>query len=185
MLRTMNSGVFIERDGILNQVRLKGQHQVSPLTCHEFHLNTEMVPLIYELKAAGLVVVVTTHQPGLSRGCQSRRELDGMHRLLRATFPVDDILVCPHDEMDDCPCRKPKPGLLVEACFKWQLRPSRCFVISDKWQDAEAARAAGCSSVLLQSAWVGKGHHDLVLPDLPTIVEKIIQLSNPECVLTV
>jgi D-glycero-D-manno-heptose 1,7-bisphosphate phosphatase len=177
----MKSGVFIERDGVLNETRIERQHQVSPLTLKEFRPRIEVLPLLNELKAAGLVLIVTTNQPGLSRGYQSRRELDRMHELLRRTFPVDDILVCPHDTMDDCPCHKPRPGLIVEACFHWHLSPSHCFVISDKWQDSEAARAVGCSSVLLQSPWLGKGHHDYVLPDLGAVTSKILELTVPCC----
>src|SRR5262252_1413102 len=120
----MKQGVFIERDGVLNQVRVERQHQVSPLTLEEFHLNKDAAPLLKKLKAAGLVVIATSNQPGLSRGYQSRRELDRMHDLLRKTFPLDDILVCPHDEMDDCPCHKPRAGLIVEACYEWHLSPS-------------------------------------------------------------
>ena len=51
-----------------------------------------MKPLLHELKAAGLLLIVTTNQPGLSRGYQSRRELDRMHQLLRGAFPLDDLL---------------------------------------------------------------------------------------------
>jgi beta-phosphoglucomutase-like phosphatase (HAD superfamily) len=61
------------------------------------------------------------------------------------------------------------------------LSLSRCFVISDKWQDAEAARLAGCNSVLLNSPWLGTGHHDYVLPDFGTIVGKILHLHAAEC----
>src|SRR6266481_5664021 len=174
----MKLGVFIERDGVLNQVRVERQHQVSPLTLEEFHPEQKAVAEIKRLKTAGLVVIATTNQPGLSRGYQSRRELDRMHALLRRTFDLDDLLVCPHDETDRCPCRKPKPGLLVEAAFKWKLDLDRSFVISDKWQDAEAARTAGCTSLLIQSPWVGKVHRDIVLPDLEAIVEKILRLKN-------
>jgi D-glycero-D-manno-heptose 1,7-bisphosphate phosphatase len=172
----MMPGIFIERDAILNRVRVERQHQVSPLTLEEFHVNVAMAPLLGKLKAEGFLLIATTNQPGLSRGYQSRRELDRMHDLLCRSLPLDDILVCPHDEMDRCPCRKPKPGLLVEAAFKWQLGLDRSFVISDKWQDAEAARIAGCTSLLLQSPWVGDVHHDFLLPDLGVIVDKILHL---------
>jgi D-glycero-D-manno-heptose 1,7-bisphosphate phosphatase len=173
----VKSGVFIEPDGILNHARVEGQLQVSPLTLVEFRLNREAVPPLKKLKAAGLKLIVTTNQPGLSSGYQSRRELDRMHFQMRATFPVDDILVCPHDEMDDCECRKPKPGLLLEAAHKWHLVLGHCFVVSARWQDAEAARRAGCTSVLLKSPWLGKGHHDYVFPDLAAIVDMILSLN--------
>ena len=134
--------------------------------------------MLHRLKAAGLVLIATTNQPGLSRGYQSRRELDRMHEMLRRTFPLDDILVCPHDETDQCPCRKPKPGLLIEAGFKWHLSLDRSFVISDKWQDAEAARLAGSTSLLVQSPWIGKVHRDFVISDLASAVEKILMIKS-------
>src|SRR6266567_3119505 len=174
----MKKVVFIERDGVLNEVRVGPKHQIAPLTLEEFKVKNEAEPPLRKLKKAGFVLIVTTNQPGLSRGYQSRRELDRMHDLLRRTFPLDDLLVCPHDETDRCPCRKPKPGLLVEAAFTWHLDLDRSFVISDKWQDAEAARTAGCTSLLLQSPWVRTVHRDFVLPDLETIVTKILALKS-------
>jgi histidinol-phosphate phosphatase family protein len=99
-----------------------------------------------------------------------------MHDMLRGRFAVDEILVCPHDGTDHCPCRKPKPGLLIEAAFKWHLDLERSFVVSDKWQDAEAAHNAGCTSILLKSAWIGLGHHDFVLSTIDDVFNKILQL---------
>ena len=119
----MKPGIFFERDGILNVVRVERQHQVGPLTLEEFHVNKAIAPLFSKFKDEGFVLIATTNQPGLSRGYQSRRELDRMHDLLRRELSLDDILVCPHDETDPCPCRKPKAGLLIEAAFKWQLGP--------------------------------------------------------------
>jgi D-glycero-D-manno-heptose 1,7-bisphosphate phosphatase len=179
----MKLGVFIERDGVLNQGKLERQQQVSPLTLEEFRLNLDTVPLLKKLKAAGYMLIVTTNQPGISRGYQNRRELDRMHDLLRRSLPIDDIFTCPHDESDRCPCRKPKPGLLVEAGFKWHIDLDRSFVISDKWQDAEAARTAGSTSLLIQSPWVGKVHRDFLLPDFAAAVDKILQLKNANRVL--
>jgi D-glycero-D-manno-heptose 1,7-bisphosphate phosphatase len=174
----MKRCVFIERDGILNEVRVGPKNQIAPLTLEEFKVNASAVAPLRRLKSAGFVLIVTTNQPGLSRGYQSRHELDRMHDLVRRTFPVDDILVCPHDENDHCPCRKPRPGLLIEAAFKWHVNLDHSFVISDKWQDAEAARTAGCTSLLVNSPWVGRVHHDFVLNDLETIGSKILQLTG-------
>jgi len=175
----MKLGIFIERDGVLNKVRTERQHQVTPMTHREFEINREILPLLKKLKAAGLILIATTNQPGLSDGSLSRRELDMMHQTLRRTLPLDDVVVCPHAEEDRCPCRKPKPGLLIEAKFKWHLDMDRSFVISDKWQDSEAARAAGCTSVLIKSPWVGTAHHDFLLPSFAAAVEKILQLQVP------
>jgi histidinol-phosphate phosphatase family protein len=174
----MKHALFVERDGVLNQARVERDHQVSPLTVEEFKIVEGVAPVLAKAKAAGFLLIATTNQPGLSRGYQSRRELDRMHDLLRRTLPLDDILVCPHDEGDRCPCRKPKSGLLTEAGFKWQIDLDRSFVVSDKWQDAEAARTAGCTSLLIQSPWIGKVHRDFLLPDFATAVEKMLLLRG-------
>jgi D-glycero-D-manno-heptose 1,7-bisphosphate phosphatase len=176
----MKKAVFLERDGILNHAREGHNTQMSPLTVEDFRIDHATKTPLLELKAAGFLLVVTTNQPGLSRGYQSRRELDAMHTLLRKALPLDDIMICPHDESDYCPCRKPRPGLFIEAAFKWHLDMDRSFVVSDKWQDAEAARLVGCTSLLLKSPWIGRTHHDLVLPNIEVITEKILELAS-EC----
>ena len=68
--------------------------------------------------------------------------------------------------------------MLIEAGFKWHLNLERSFVISDKWQDAEAARAASCMSVLVNSPWLGTVHRDFLLPDLAAAVEKVLQIKD-------
>jgi D-glycero-D-manno-heptose 1,7-bisphosphate phosphatase len=179
----MKSAIFIERDGILNECRVERGQQISPRTLDDFHVNLDAREPLQRLKDAGYLIIATTNQPGISRGYLSRRELDLMHIVLRKKLPIDDLLMCTHDEMDHCPCRKPSPGLIREATFKYKLNVDRCFVMSDKWQDAQAAHNAGCTSILLQSPWIGKGHHDFVLPDLKAIVEKILWLAaNPAMV---
>lgn len=172
----MKSAVFIERDGLLNRAPAARNHSAAPLTPDRFVINSRAAACLQRLKACGLVVIATTNQPGLSRGTLSRRELDMLHERLRRALPLDEIMVCPHDEMDRCPCRKPKAGLITEAAFMWRVDLGRSYVLSDKWQDAEAARAANCTSVLVESPWTGSGHHDFILPNLQAATEKIVQL---------
>jgi D-glycero-D-manno-heptose 1,7-bisphosphate phosphatase len=174
----MKTAIFIERDGILNLAPVERQHQVTPVALEQFKINKQAVPALEHLKAAGFVLIATTNQPGLSNGTLPRRELDRMHELLLRCFPLDDILVCPHDQSDACPCRKPEPGMFTEAAFKWHLDLEHSFVVSDKWQDARAARAVGCTSMMLQSPWIGSGHHDFVIPNLAAITDKILRLQN-------
>jgi D-glycero-D-manno-heptose 1,7-bisphosphate phosphatase len=173
----MRAAIFLERDGILNTERIENNQPASPLTLSQLQLNRDALEPLRQLKQSGFLLIATTNQPGLSQGLLARSELDRMHALLRQFFGLDDIMVCPHDRDDFCPCRKPKPGLLTEAAFKWHLALDGCFVISNKWQDAEAARAAGCTSLLIQSPWIGKGHHDVVLPDLASALAKIPELQ--------
>jgi D-glycero-D-manno-heptose 1,7-bisphosphate phosphatase len=174
----MKTAIFFERDGILNVPVLAGQSQIAPVTLDQFKINKQALPALEHLKAAGFVLIATTNQPGLSNGLLARRELDRMHDLLRRALPLDDIFVCPHDQSDGCPCRKPEPGMFTEAAFKWHLDLEHSFVISDKWQDARAARAVGLTSMMLQSPWIGSGHHDFVIPTLPGIADKIIRMQT-------
>jgi D-glycero-D-manno-heptose 1,7-bisphosphate phosphatase len=172
----MHAGVFLERDGILNLVRVVNQHPMVPLRFDEFHFNSEALEPLRWLKRAGFLLLVTTNQPGLSRGYLLRRELEQMHDLLRQRLGLDDILVCPHDESDECPCRKPRPGLFHEAAFKWHVDLEQSYVISDKWADALAAQNIGSTSFMVQSPWSGHGHHDCVLPSLSAAADKIVRL---------
>jgi D-glycero-D-manno-heptose 1,7-bisphosphate phosphatase len=101
-----------------------------------------------------------------------------MNQQLMELFPLDDILVCPHEEDDHCPCRKPNPGLLIEAGFKWHIDLDRSFVVSDKWQDAQAARVAGCTSIMISSPWSGKGHHDCLVSSFEEGIGQLLKLMK-------
>jgi len=126
----MKKAVFIERDGILNQAAAGPQEPVTPLTFAEFKIHSGIEAPIGHLKKAGFIIVIVTNQPGLSKGHQSRRELDRMHDILRRKVELDDLMVCPHTEADHCPCRMPRPGLLIEAAFKWHINLDHSFVVS-------------------------------------------------------
>lgn len=171
----MRTALFIERDGILNLDRVDKDQPVPPLFFEQMAPKTEALEPLRQLKAAGLLLIATTNQPGLSDGSLSRRELDRMHGILRGMFCLDDIFICPHNASDCCPCRRPKTGLLTEAAFKWQVNLQQSFVLSNKWQDAQAAHTAGCISVLLSSPWIGKGHRDIVVANLADVPAKIAQ----------
>ena len=78
-----------------------------------------------------------------------------MHQLLRATFHIDDLLVCPHEDADRCPCRKPRPGLFWRAANQHQIDLSRSFMVGDRWRDVEAGASAGCATV-----WIDYGYRE-------------------------
>jgi D-glycero-D-manno-heptose 1,7-bisphosphate phosphatase len=171
----MRAAIFLERDGILNKEGSEGNYPIAPMMENQFEPNLEAVEPLNQLKAAGFLLIVTTNQPLLSSGRLGRQQMDRMHARLRQVFPLDDIFVCPHDASDFCPCRKPRPGLFTEAAFKHHIDLDKSFVVSNKWQDAEAARNIGCTSLLIQSPWIGQGHHDVVLPHLQSITERVLR----------
>jgi D-glycero-D-manno-heptose 1,7-bisphosphate phosphatase len=174
----MRAAVFLERDGILTLPKMEGKAMVTPHSLEDVVVNEAAMGPLRQLKRAGFRLIATTNQPGISRGYIFRREVDRIHDYLTRAFDLDDLVMCPHDEMDRCPCRKPKPGLLREAAFKWKLNLDHCFVISEKWQDAKMAHNAGCTSLMVRSPLNGCGHHDFVLPTIESVVAKALQLQQ-------
>jgi D-glycero-D-manno-heptose 1,7-bisphosphate phosphatase len=174
----MKCAVFLERDGVLNRELQNGLLPRSPACLEEFKVLTEAARSLAALRDAGLVLLATTNQPGISAGTLPRRELDLMHRMLLKQLPLDGILVCPHAAADHCPCRKPKPGLMLEAAFRWHLDLDHSFIISKMWHDAEAAHVAGCTSVLIRSPWNGSGHHDYVVASFADAVARVLRLHE-------
>ena len=170
----MKRAVFIERDALLD-LPFKGGQQRTPLSVEEFHIHDAAQSALQRLKLAGFVLIATTNQPEVSRGTLPRRELDRMHDLMRARLTLDDIMVCPHDEDDHCPCRKPLAGLFHEAAFKFHLLLGQSFIISNRWQDGEAARLIGSTALFIESPWLGRSHHDFALRDFEAAAEKVLE----------
>jgi len=93
---------------------------------------------------------VVSNQSGVARGLMTERDVGRMHaRVAELLGPFDDWRFCPHLPVDGCRCRKPEPGMVLDACAALGVRPNRCVVIGDIGADVEAAEAAGAKSVLV------------------------------------
>jgi D-glycero-D-manno-heptose 1,7-bisphosphate phosphatase len=106
-----------------------------------------------KLHAAGFVLVVVTNQPDVARGKQTREAVDAIHAELRTRLPLDAIVTCWHDDADDCRCRKPKPGLLVDAAAELGLDLAASFMVGDRWRDTEAGIGAGCRAIFIDRGY--------------------------------
>jgi D-glycero-D-manno-heptose 1,7-bisphosphate phosphatase len=96
---------------------------------------------------------------------------------MRQTLPLDDFLICPHDDRDGCHCRKPAPGLLVEAQKRYGIDLARSFLVGDRWRDIDAGRAAGCRTVHLDRSYRERGPSlppDARVHSLPDAVDWIL-----------
>lgn len=101
---------------------------------------------------AGFVLIVVTNQPDVARGAQPRAVVEAINRELRRQVSLDDIMVCYHDGADNCPCRKPEPGMLLEAASIWSIDLQKSFMVGDRWTDIESGWRAGCRTVLVNAA---------------------------------
>ncbi len=102
------------------------------------------------LRDAGVRLAVVSNQSGVGRGLIDRAQVDAINRRVEELLgPVGPWLVCPHSPDDGCGCRKPRPGLVLQAADRLGVAPERCTVIGDIGADVEAARAAGARAVLV------------------------------------
>lgn len=121
----------------------------SPRLLSEFKLESGIEAPLEHLKTAGLRLFVITNQPDIARGRMDPRTLYCMNQAVMSRLCVEAIEVCPHDDRDDCQCRKPKPGMLIALADRADVDLADSFVIGDSWRDAQAARAAGCAGIIL------------------------------------
>lgn len=146
---SLRPAVFLDRDGVLNQAYVDSGVPVPPRSLTDLHILPGVVEACRQLSEAGLALVVVTNQPDVSRGTLQRDDVDQIHAELRSVLPLDDICACLHDDADDCPCRKPRPGLILEAAERLGLDLNRSVGVGDRWRDVEAARNAGIRSVYI------------------------------------
>ncbi|MGA7220099.1 MAG: HAD-IIIA family hydrolase [Candidatus Sulfotelmatobacter sp.] len=141
--------VFLDRDGVLNRAMVRDGKPSPPRSLEELEIISEAASTLRDLRAEGFALYVITNQPDVARGAQTRENVEKIHEALAAALPIDGIFVCYHDDGDRCSCRKPEPGLLLEAQRKHNIDLSRSFVIGDRWRDIDAGHAAGCRTVLI------------------------------------
>jgi D-glycero-D-manno-heptose 1,7-bisphosphate phosphatase len=143
--------VFLDRDGVLNAT--VGGGPGSPRSETEFHLIPQAPDVCARLREAGFRLVVTTNQPEIARGLLDPEALTGMHERLRSSLGVGEVRVCTHDDGDGCGCRKPRPGLILDAARELDIDLAASFVVGDRWRDVEAGRRAGCTTILIDRPW--------------------------------
>lgn len=174
----MKSAVFIERDGFLiHRIEDRGFER-PPRRLTEMQMNEAILPFLQSFARGGLLIIVTTNQPDIARGEILRKELEAMHVKLQSRFPIDQLLFCPHDEADECACRKPRTGQFLEAAFQHRLDISHSYTLSDQWQDAAAAEALGMTSIMIESKRNGNGHRDFMLQTIEDATAKILHLHT-------
>lgn len=156
----MRPAVFLDRDGVINDVvpnSISGTRE-SPATPAEVRLMPGAADAARMLRAAGYSLVVVSNQPGAAKGLTTRPALDEVHGAVKAALDdagaaVDDWRYCFHhpDAGDTCNCRKPEPGLLLDAAQSLQLDLAASWMVGDSDSDVEAGRSAGCRTVLVMN----------------------------------
>jgi D-glycero-D-manno-heptose 1,7-bisphosphate phosphatase len=191
----VTQAVFLDRDGTL----------VDELGFLRRPEDLRLLPRAAEgvraFNAAGWRTIVVTNQSGLARGLFTADDLAAVHARLEAVLAeegarLDAILHCPHHPEEGapplraaCECRKPAPGLLLEAARRFGLELGACWIVGDSRRDIEAGRRAGLAGELLVLTGKGKEEHALltdaerdlvrVAPDLLAAAHAILAESFP------
>lgn len=173
----LKPGVFLDRDGVLVEPIMRGGVPYAPLRREDFRLMPGAAEATRRLRDAGFVVVVVTNQPEVRRGSLLPELLEEFHRELRQQVPLDDVLACCHDDGDGCGCRKPRPGLILEAARRHSIDLAASWLVGDTDRDLGAARAAGIRCLLVEAGY--NRHLEGVerAPNLAAAVERIIMLA--------
>jgi D-glycero-D-manno-heptose 1,7-bisphosphate phosphatase len=147
--------IFVDRDGVLNRERKDYVKSWS-----EFEFLPGALAALARLAGFGVPILLITNQSVIGRGLAERSEIDEIHARLQGAAKdrggrIDKVFVCPHRPDEGCGCRKPAPGLLLQAAEAYGLNLSHCIFIGDAVTDALAAEAAGCASLLVRSGRQG------------------------------
>lgn len=171
-----NAAVFLDRDGVLNQVILKQGKPYPPSSVAEMQLLPGVKEALDRLKKHGFLLMVVTNQPDVARGTTTRAVVEAINQYLVQNLPLDDVLVCYHDDQDYCECRKPKPGLLKQAAEKYQINLDKSFMIGDRWRDIQAGQAAGCRTI-----WIDNHYQEPAPKDPDFTTSSLLLAANWIC----
>ncbi len=145
----MSRAVFLDRDGVINEAYIRYGKPYPPQNLLEVKILQGVEPALAYLRSTGWRTIVVTNQPDVRRGLISRTDVESINESLLSQLDIDDFRVCYHDDSDGCQCRKPLPGLILQAAADYDINISESFVIGDRWRDIEAGNAAGCKTIFI------------------------------------
>ena len=141
--------MFLDRDGVLNDVAGDGRTARSPRSVADVRIAEGAARAVDLLRGAGFVLIAVTNQPDVAVGLLSETDAAAITGAVAEALALDDAYVCVHDGPDACACRKPKPGLLTAAAGDWGISLADSWLVGDRWVDVAAGRAASVRTVLL------------------------------------
>lgn len=166
--------LILDRDGVINydsDAYIKSVAEWQPLP--------GSIAAMARLSQAGYTLAVATNQSGLARGYFDVETLEAMHQQLRTLLAAQGgelarILYCPHADTDQCACRKPRPGMLLQLMAELGFSPAQTVMVGDAVRDWQAAAAAGVAYVHVRT---GKGERALASGQLSADVPVFADLA--------
>jgi len=176
----MKKAVFLDRDGVINRKAPEGQY-VTRWEDMEFLAGSHDAVRLFN--DAGFLVIVVSNQRCVAKGLITTTDLESLHERMRREFQaadarIDAVYYCPHDNEPPCGCRKPQPGMLLDAACAHDVKLGASWMIGDSTHDIEAGRSAGCHTAQI----VVNGHQthngvELLAASLLDAAHKILQIG--------
>ncbi len=149
----MIAAAFLDRDGVVNASLIKENVPCPPSNISEVEILPGVREAIEILHFNNYLPVVITNQPDVSRGTLELSDVQLINDYIGIESGVSNFYICPHDDIDQCGCRKPKPGLIHVAVAELGIDLSRSFLVGDRWRDIEAGQAVGLPSFFIDYSY--------------------------------
>jgi D-glycero-D-manno-heptose 1,7-bisphosphate phosphatase len=149
MLKTL----FLDRDGVINEIVMREGVVSSPRSTAEFVIRHDFDEFYRRIDSVPLNLFVVSNQPDVSRGLIELKNLEQISDQMGARFKFTEIVHCIHDDKDLCACRKPKPGMISDLLGKYALSADEAIIIGDSYKDILAGKSAGIKTVYLQQGY--------------------------------
>ena len=142
--------VFLDRDGVLNNSIIIDGKPYPPKSVDELIIPEGVREGLQKLSKQGYILIIITNQPDVARCKTSLKTVVSINNYLLQNLVIDDVFCCIHDDIDNCSCRKPKPGMIIEAAEKWNIDIENSYMVGDRWKDIETGKNAGVKTILLK-----------------------------------
>ena len=149
----MRRAIFLDRDGVLNEVQVIDGIPTPPRSVQEIKIIDGVRESIEILKRNKILIVVVTNQPDVARGKTTRQEVEEINMQIGHSLGIEHFYTCYHDDKDKCKCRKPAPGLIEKAVNDLDINIENSHLVGDRWRDISAGQLAGCKTFFIDYSY--------------------------------
>jgi D-glycero-D-manno-heptose 1,7-bisphosphate phosphatase len=153
-----NKAVFLDRDGVLCDAIVTNYRPLSAKGLDDLNIPIPVIEACWKLKQEGFKLLCVSNQPDIARGLIAKEVVEAQNEVIRHYCFLDEIQTCPHDNKDNCICRKPKPMMIFNLAHKWDVDIKTSYLIGDRWSDIEAGIRAGIPEQNL--FFINRGYHE-------------------------
>lgn len=152
----MRKAIFLDRDGVINRAKIINGKPYPPLSIRELDILDGVSEAILKLRNANYLLIVVTNQPDVARGIVTKESVEEINKFIVGKIQIDEIKTCYHDDDAKCNCRKPLPGMILEAASIYDIDLKESYMIGDRWRDVEAGKRAGCKTIFIDYGYSEK-----------------------------